>query len=110
MPSASEISAAARRAGLATGAAELHGALCGWIAGGGRMAPDWLGRVFADPALPPAEGPLAREDDAYLERSGQLRMAGAVAQAIEDRAGVLTPIEPRAKRSTATARSMAEAM
>ena len=32
-----------------------------------------------------AEGPLAREDDAYLERSGQLMMAGAVAQAIEDR-------------------------
>ena len=32
-----------------------------------------------------ADGPLAREDDAYLERSGQLAMAGAVAQAIEDR-------------------------
>jgi len=32
-----------------------------------------------------ADGPLAREDDAYLERSGQLMMAGAVAQAIEDR-------------------------
>jgi len=32
-----------------------------------------------------AEGPLAREDDAYLERAGQLGMAGAVAQAIEDR-------------------------
>ena len=32
-----------------------------------------------------AEGPLAREDDAYLERTGQLMMAAAVAQAIEDR-------------------------
>ena len=32
-----------------------------------------------------AEGPLARGDDAYLERAGQLAMAGAVAQAIEDR-------------------------
>jgi len=32
-----------------------------------------------------AEGPLAREDDAYLERGGQLAMAAAVAQAIEDR-------------------------
>ena len=31
-----------------------------------------------------AEGPLAREDDAYLERTGQLAMAAAVAQAIED--------------------------
>jgi ATP-dependent DNA helicase DinG len=32
-----------------------------------------------------ADGPLAREDDAYLERTGQLMMAGAVAQAIADR-------------------------
>ncbi len=32
-----------------------------------------------------ADGPLAREDDAYLEREGQLLMAAAVAQAIEDR-------------------------
>ena len=32
-----------------------------------------------------AEGPLAREDDAYLERNGQLMMAAAVAQAIEER-------------------------
>jgi uncharacterized protein YgfB (UPF0149 family) len=59
MPSASEISTAARRAGLATDAAELHGARCGWIAGGGPMAPDWLARVMADPALPAADGPLA---------------------------------------------------
>jgi len=33
-----------------------------------------------------ADGPLGREDDAYLERDGQLRMAAAVAQAIEDSA------------------------
>jgi ATP-dependent DNA helicase DinG len=33
-----------------------------------------------------ADGPLGREDAAYLERDGQLRMAAAVAQAIEDRA------------------------
>jgi ATP-dependent DNA helicase DinG len=32
-----------------------------------------------------ADGPLAREDDAYLERTGQLAMAAAVAQAIEDK-------------------------
>jgi uncharacterized protein YgfB (UPF0149 family) len=59
MPSASEVSAAARRGGLATDAAELHGALCGWIAGGGALGPDWPARVFADPGLPAAEGPLA---------------------------------------------------
>lgn len=32
--------------------AELHGALCGWLAGGGGMTPDWLANVMADPALP----------------------------------------------------------
>jgi uncharacterized protein YgfB (UPF0149 family) len=59
MPAASEIAAAARAARLATDVAELHGALCGWIAGGGGAGPDWLSRVLADPGLPPAEGPLA---------------------------------------------------
>jgi uncharacterized protein YgfB (UPF0149 family) len=65
MPTASEVADAARRAGLATDVAELHGALCGWIAGGGTVGPDWLVRVFADPALPPAEATLR-------ERSGAL--------------------------------------
>ncbi len=59
MPSASDVAAAARRAGLATDAAELHGALSGWIAGGGGAGADWLAKVFADPSLPAAEGPLA---------------------------------------------------
>lgn len=59
MPSASDVAGAARRAGLATGAAELHGALSGWIAGAGSAGPDWLAKVFADPSLPAAEGPLA---------------------------------------------------
>jgi hypothetical protein len=36
-----------------------------------------------------AEGPLARDDAAYLERDGQLRMAAAVAQAIEDRGALV---------------------
>jgi ATP-dependent DNA helicase DinG len=36
-----------------------------------------------------AEGPLARGDAAYLERDGQLRMAAAVAQAIEDRGALV---------------------
>jgi uncharacterized protein YgfB (UPF0149 family) len=58
MPTASEVDAAARRAGLAIDVAELHGALCGWIAGGGTLGPDWLARVFADPALPAADGAL----------------------------------------------------
>lgn len=58
MPSADDVAAAAHRAGLAADAAELHGALCGWIAGGGSAGPDWLARVLADPALPAAEGVL----------------------------------------------------
>jgi uncharacterized protein YgfB (UPF0149 family) len=70
MPSASEISTAARRAGLATEAAELHGALCGWIAGGGAVGPDWLARIFADPALPAAEGPIAALAEATAAQFG----------------------------------------
>ena len=59
LPPTAEIALAARRAGLATDPAELHGALCGWIAGGGAMGADWPARIFADPGLPAAEGPLA---------------------------------------------------
>jgi uncharacterized protein YgfB (UPF0149 family) len=70
MPAASEIAAAARGAGLATDAAELHGALCGWFAGGGTPSPDWLARVFADPGLPPAQGPLATLAEATAAQFG----------------------------------------
>jgi uncharacterized protein YgfB (UPF0149 family) len=64
MPPASEVAAAVRQAGLATDASELHGALSGWIAGGGTAGPDWLARVLADPALPAAEGALKDLADA----------------------------------------------
>lgn len=70
MPSASDVAAAARRAGLATDAAELHGALSGWIAGGGGAGADWLAKVFADPSLPPAEGALATLADATAAQFG----------------------------------------
>jgi ATP-dependent DNA helicase DinG len=36
-----------------------------------------------------AEGPLARDDAAYLERDGQMQMAAAVAQAIEERGALV---------------------
>jgi ATP-dependent DNA helicase DinG len=36
-----------------------------------------------------ADGPIAREDDAYLERDGQLLMAAAVARAIEERGSLV---------------------
>lgn len=45
-----------RDASLALGAnvppSELHGALCGWLAGGGANEPGWPARVLADDALP----------------------------------------------------------
>lgn len=34
------------------GASELHGALGGWLAGGGANGADWLARVTADPQQP----------------------------------------------------------
>lgn len=38
--------------GLASAPAELHGALCGWLAGGGIDRQDWLAAVLADDTLP----------------------------------------------------------
>lgn len=43
---------AADRLQLASTPAELHGALCGWLAGGGADAAGWLALVLADPGLP----------------------------------------------------------
>lgn len=70
MPSASEVAEAARRAGLATEAPELHGALSGWIAGGGHAGADWLAKVFADPAMPAADGALAALAEATAAQFG----------------------------------------
>jgi uncharacterized protein YgfB (UPF0149 family) len=94
MPTSSEIAAAARQAGLATDAAELHGALCGWIAGGGALGPDWPARIFADPALPAAEGPLAALAEATAAQFGdrdfgfELLLPGADAT-LQERSGAL---------------------
>lgn len=62
LPTADEVDAAAAGMRLATGAAELHGALSGWIAGGGATGPRWLAQVMADDDLAdiPADGPLGR--------------------------------------------------
>jgi uncharacterized protein YgfB (UPF0149 family) len=60
LPPFTEIEAAAAGLQLGVDAAELHGGLCGWLAGGGDPGPAWLARVLADPSLPPAEGALAR--------------------------------------------------
>ena len=57
LPAPSSIDAESRRLALATSAWELHGALCGWLAGGGANERGWLAAVFADPSVPaPAPG------------------------------------------------------
>ena len=57
LPAWSAVDAEIRRLSLATSPAELHGALCGWLAGGGAAVRDWPARVLVDDALEtPAEG------------------------------------------------------
>lgn len=52
LPALAEVDAATRPLGLGVAASELHGALCGWLAGGGGGALNWLALVFVDDALP----------------------------------------------------------
>ena len=48
LPSWSSVDEEARALSLSTTPSELHGALCGWMAGGGADTPDWLSKVLAD--------------------------------------------------------------
>ena len=57
LPDWDEVAQEAARLMLATSPAELHGALCGWLAGGGVSAARWLADIMADPELPaPSSG------------------------------------------------------
>ncbi|WP_297143996.1 UPF0149 family protein [Thermomonas sp.] len=57
LPSWDDVQDAADRLLLSSSPAELHGGLCGWLAGGGMDSAGWLALVLADPALPtPAQG------------------------------------------------------
>ncbi|HWS78272.1 MAG TPA: UPF0149 family protein [Thermomonas sp.] len=57
LPGWADVATAADRLGLASTPAELHGALCGWLAGGGGDSRSWPALVMADPILPaPAKG------------------------------------------------------
>ena len=62
LPAWDEVGAEADRLQLASSAAELHGALCGWLAAGGANTPNWLAEVLADGTVetPVADGPLDR--------------------------------------------------
>ncbi|MFT3755059.1 MAG: UPF0149 family protein [Pseudoxanthomonas sp.] len=55
LPSLDDVSRLLRRLALGIDASELHGALCGWLAGGGNEAGNWLAQVLADPAAPAPE-------------------------------------------------------
>lgn len=60
LPAPASIEAESSRFGLAASACELHGALCGWLAGGGANERGWIAQVLADPVLatPAAGSPL----------------------------------------------------
>ncbi|HJR72519.1 MAG TPA: UPF0149 family protein [Luteimonas sp.] len=55
LPSWSSVDAQAQALKLAATPSELHGALCGWLAGGGSDVPDWLAKVLADDQAPKPE-------------------------------------------------------
>lgn len=57
LPDYNAVASQAAALGLAATPAELHGGLCGWLAGGGVDRTDWLAAVLADPGMPaPEEG------------------------------------------------------
>ena len=57
LPTPEDIDEASRALQLGASVAELHGGLCGWLAGGGEDTAAWPARALADPALPaPAPG------------------------------------------------------
>ena len=62
LPELSAVEAEIARLSLAISASELHGALCGWLAGGGASTPAWLAPVLVDDTLatPGAGSPLDR--------------------------------------------------
>lgn len=57
LPDRAAVEAEIHRLSLSTAASELHGALCGWLAGGGDNLRPWPAKVLVDDAIPaPEEG------------------------------------------------------
>lgn len=83
LPAISQVEAVSQQQGLATGASELHGSLCGWLAGGGVATRDWPAKVLVDDSLP------APEPDSTLDSLRQV----SVAQ-LEDRSFGFTLLLP----------------
>ena len=96
LPAYDEIEQAVGQAGLGMGASELHGALSGWLAGGGADVADWLARITADPqqSAPEAGGALDALRQASVRQfddrdfAFELLLPGAEA-ALQERAGAL---------------------
>lgn len=55
LPGLADVQAALDQLQAGASASETHGALCGWIAGGGGAIPEWPARVLADEAVPTPE-------------------------------------------------------
>ena len=55
LPDFNAVASQAASLGLAATPAELHGGLCGWLAGGGVDRADWMAAVLADADLPAPE-------------------------------------------------------
>lgn len=71
LPAYSEVDAQIGRLSLSIAPSELHGALCGWLAGGGSSDEQWLARVLVDDALTTPETGSAL-DDLRLASGAQL--------------------------------------
>lgn len=52
MPTVARVQAELDALALSTDASEVHGGLCGWLAGGGQSGARWLSAVLADDAVP----------------------------------------------------------
>lgn len=52
LPEPATVDAQLRTLGVGLDASEVHGAACGWIAGGGARQGNWLAAVLADPEQP----------------------------------------------------------
>ena len=96
LPLPEDVATTLRGLDVALSAAEVHGALCGWVAGGGAAGPDWLAKVLADDALPavPAGSALDRLREASVAQfedrdfSFELLLPGADAS-LGERSGAL---------------------
>lgn len=96
LPLLSEVEAESQALNLSTSASELHGALCGWLAGGGADVREWPAKVLADAATatPAAGGALDRLRQVSSAQMGddefgfELLLPGADAS-LSERSGAL---------------------